>query len=196
MNYILYICDTETTGLDPIKNDVIELSLYRLSDDMQKTWCLKPINVDNIETAALRINGHKLEDITHQTKYGKDTYLDPNQIIVDIENWMADDNVPATQRVLVGANTGFDKAMLDQLWIKCNSPDTFPFGRRYLDIQQIEFFLNMCQDNMLESYSLSNIIKKYGIKNEKSHTAAADTLVAKLVLDKQVEYFKKALANK
>lgn len=194
-DYVLYIIDTETTGLSAIDNDVIELSLYRMSDDLQKTWCIKPSNPQNIEVAALRINKHKLEDITHRTKYGQDTYLDPNKIIVDIENFVADDNATAAQRVLVGANTGFDKGMIDQLWAKCNSSDSFPFGRRYLDIQQIEFFLNMCQNDMLESYSLSNIIKKYGLKNEKSHTAAADTIVTKDVLKKQIEFFKKVLAK-
>lgn len=192
-NYTLLVVDIESTGLDNIKNDVIELSLYRMSDNIQKTWCLKPFNFENIEPAALRINGHKIEDITHQTAYGRETYLDPNKVIIDIENWVAEDNVPASNRVLVGANTGFDKGMLDQLWIKCNSSDTFPFGRRYIDIQQIEFFLNMCENNMLDSYSLSNIIKKYGITNSKSHTAAADTVAAKEVFEKQIEFFKKVL---
>jgi DNA polymerase III alpha subunit (gram-positive type) len=154
---------------------------------------LKPFNVENIEPAALRVNHHKLEDITHQTKYGKDTYLDPNIVIIDIENWLANDNSSTEQRVLVGANTGFDKGMLDHLWAKCNSSDTFPFGRRYIDIQQIEFFINLSEDKMLDSYSLSSIIKKYGVRNDKSHTAAADTLAAKEVFEKQVEFFKSVL---
>jgi DNA polymerase III epsilon subunit-like protein len=188
-NYSLFLADCETTGLDAIKNDVIELSLYRLSDNTQKTWCIKPINLNNIDQDALRINHHKLEDITHQTAYGRETYLDPNKVIVEIENWVADDNVPTTNRVLVGANTGFDKGFLDQLWTKCNSSDTLPFGRRYLDVQQIEFFLNLCQDNMLDSYSLSSLVKKYGLTNTKSHTAAADTVVTKDVFLKQVAFF-------
>lgn len=190
---MLYILDTETTGLDPIKNDVIELSILRLYDNQQKTWCIKPINVDNIDTTALRINGHKLEDITHQTKYGKETYFDPNVVIVEIENWLAFDNSTTANRVMVAQNTAFDKSMLEQLWTKCNSIDSFPFGRRYLDTMQIEFFLNLCENKMLEGYSLSNIIKKYGIKNDKSHTAASDTLATKQVFEKQVEFFKSIL---
>jgi len=194
-DYVLYTVDTETTNLSPIIGDVIELSLIRSTDDLQKTWCLKPLNVEGIDTDALRVNGHKIEDLKWETKYGRETYLDPNKVIVEIENWVALDDVPSAQRVLVGANTGFDKAFLDQLWIKCNSADSFPFGRRYLDIQQIEFFLNLCDGNMLDSYSLSSLVKKYGLKNVKAHTAAADTAVTKDVLDKQVSYFKKALAK-
>lgn len=195
MDYVIYVTDVETTGLDSHANDVIELSLYRLMDNVQKTWCFKPTNVNNIEAVALRINGHKLEDITHQTKYGKETYLDPIKTIVDVENWIMDDGVPAERRVLCGQNVSFDRAMLEQLWIKCNSKDSFPFGRRYLDTMTIEFFLDWCKGTLAEGYSLKNLEKKYGVRNEKSHTAAADVKATKEVFEKQVEYFKKVLNN-
>jgi DNA polymerase III alpha subunit (gram-positive type) len=191
--YSLYVCDTETTGLDFIKNDVIELSLYRLSDNSQKTWCIKPLNFSNIEADALRINGHKLEDITHKTKYGKETYLDASEVIIEIENWLMEDNVPVNNRVLVGQNISFDKNMLEQLWSKCESRDSFPFGRKSIDTIQIEFFLDFCKGNMSESYSLNNLTKKYGIKNEKAHTAAADVKATKELFDRQVDFFKKTL---
>ena len=72
MDYVIYVVDVETTGLDDRANDVIELSMHRLTDDVQKTWCLKPINVNNIDPDSLRINGHKLENLLHQTKFGKE----------------------------------------------------------------------------------------------------------------------------
>jgi DNA polymerase III epsilon subunit-like protein len=192
-DYSLYFLDCESSSLDSITGDVIELSILRIANDDQKTWCLKPFNFDGIETAALRINGHKLEDITHQTKFGKETYLDPHKVIVEIENWLAEDDCPTSNRVLVAHNAAFDRDFLLQLWKKCGSEDSFPFGRRYLDTMQIEFFLSLCSNEMLEGYSLANLSKKYGIKNEKAHSAAADTLTGKLVFDKQVEAFKKAL---
>lgn len=193
MDYVIYIADTETTGLDFVNNDIIELSMYRLNDHVQKTWCLKPINQDMIDAGALRINGHKLEDLKHQTKVGAERYKDPNKIIVEIENWVAEDNVPAESRILVGQNINFDKNMLERLWIKCNSKDSFPFGRRTLDTMQIEFFLDWCKGSMSEGYSLSNLVKKYGVKNEKAHTAEADVKATKEVFEKQVEFFKKIL---
>ena len=193
--YTLYVCDTETTGLDPVKNDVIEVSFYRLSDHVQKTWQIKPTNFSNIESDALRVNGHKKEDITHQTKFGKETYKEASEVIVEIENWLFEDNMPVSNRIIVGQNASFDKEMLTQLWSKCNSKDTFPFGRRILDTMQIEFFLDWCRDSLATGYSLNNLVKKYGIKNEKAHTAAADVKATKEVFDKQVEFFKKALSS-
>lgn len=193
MDYSLYIADCETSGLDSHHHDVIELSLYRMSDDQQKTWCIKPTNINNIDVGALRINGHKIEDLKHETKFGRDTYLDPKKAIIEIENWIMEDNVPTSNRVLCGHNISFDKAMLEQLWIKCDAKDTMPFGRRILDTMQIEFMMDWCKGTMAEGYSLSNLNKKYGIVNSKAHTAAADVLATKQVFEKQVELLKKIL---
>lgn len=193
MNYVIYIADVETTGLDAYKHDVIELSMHRLTDNIQHTWCLKPTNYQTIDSGALRVNGHKLEDLKHQTKFGAEKYKDPNKIIIDIENWIAEDGVPTEKRLLVGQNIAFDKIMLEQLWTKCNSKDTFPFGRKTLDTMQIEFFLDWCKGTLAEGYSLANLVKKYGVKNEKAHTAEADVKATKEVFEKQVEFFKKIL---
>jgi DNA polymerase III epsilon subunit-like protein len=193
MDYVIYVVDVETTGLDDRKNDIIELSLYRLTDDIQKTWCIKPINPEAIDPDSLRINGHKLEDLLHQTKEGRERYLDPSKVMIEIENWVMEDEVPNTQRVLAGQNVGFDRGFLEQHWIKLQAKDSFPFGRRFIDTMQIQFFMDLCSGQMMEGYSLNNLVKKYGLKNEKAHTAAADTKVTKEVLMKQVEFFKSKL---
>jgi DNA polymerase III epsilon subunit-like protein len=193
MEYVIYVADVETTGLDDRTNDIIELSLYRLTDQVQKTWCIKPFNVQAIDADSLRINGHKREDLLHQTKGSSSVYIDPNKVIIEVENWVIEDGVPTTQRILAGQNVAFDKGFLEQHWIKGNSKDSFPFGRRLLDTMQIEFFLDLCQGSMAEGYSLNNLTKKYGLKNEKAHSAAADVKVTKDVLLKQIEFFKKKL---
>lgn len=192
-NYIFYVADTETTGLDDRVNDIVELSLYRISDEVQKTWFLKPLNINNIDDSALRVNGHKKEDLLHQTKYGRETYLDSSKVIIDIENWIMEDGVPHTNRCLVGHNIPFDRSFMEQLWIKCNSKDSFPFGRRFVDTMVIELFLDICKGNMDEGYSLNNLLKKYGIKNEKAHSASADTKATREAFGKQIDLFKKVL---
>jgi DNA polymerase III epsilon subunit-like protein len=193
MDYAIYVADVETTGLDDRLNDVIELSLHRLSDDVQKTWCIKPINPNNIDPDSLRINGHKLEDLLHKTKEGRERYLDPTKVMIEVENWIMEDNSTTKQRVLVGQNIAFDRGFLEQYWIKCQSKDSFPFGYRTLDTIGIEFFFDMCREVMSEGYSLNSLTKKYGLKNEKAHSAAADVKVTKDIFLKQVETFKKAL---
>lgn len=193
MEYVIYVTDVETTGLDDRVGDVIELSMHRLSDDVQKTWCLTPFNPNNIDPDSLRINGHKREDILHQTREGRERYLDPNQVIVEVENWMLEDGVPATQRIMAGQNVAFDRSFLEQHWIKGQCKDSFPFGRRTIDTMNIEFFMDMCRGKFAEGYSLNNLTKKYGLKNEKAHSAAADVKVTKEVLLKQIEFFTEKL---
>lgn len=193
MNYVIYVADVETTGLDSRVHDVIELSLNRLSDNVQKTWRLKPFNIPGIDPGALRVNGHKLEDLKLETKYGRDTYLDPRKVIIEIENWMMEDNVDTEKRILVGQNINFDKDMFEQLWIKCESKDTLPFGRRYMDTMQIAFFTDYVENTFAEGYSLNNLVKKYGIKNEKAHSAEADVKATTEVFLKQVADLRKKL---
>ena len=191
----LYVVDTETDGLDFVKNSVIEVSILRLEDGQQKTWCIKPLNPENISTDALRVNGHKLEDLLHKTKEGKETYQEAHKVIVEIENWLMEDNLSCDSRWIIGQNVQYDKNMLEFLWKKCDAHDSFPFGRRMIDTMQFEVFMDLAAGTKSESYSLNSIIKKYGIKNDKAHTAAADTKATSEVFLKQLDVMKK-LVNK
>lgn len=191
--YAFYSVDCETTNLSCVIGDIIELSIIRMNDGEQKTWFLKPLNEKGIDPGALRVNGAKLEDLLHQTQFGRDTYQDPNKVIVEVENWLGEDGVSSEKRFLCGQNVYFDKSMMEQLWIKCEAKDSFPFGRRVLDSMIVELFMDYAKGSFAEGYSLNNLTKKYGVKNEKAHSAAADTLAAKEVLEKQVAYFKKLL---
>jgi DNA polymerase III alpha subunit (gram-positive type) len=192
-NYELFVVDCEATGLSFFDHDIIELSIMRISDETQRTWLIKPLNFATISADALRVNGHKLEDITHQTAYGKENYKDPHKVIVEIENWMMDTGCAREEVFTVGQNVSFDLNMMQQMWKKCGAEDSFPFGRRMLDTMQFEILLDLANETRRDSYSLSSIIKKYGIKNEKAHTAAADVKATKEVFVKQLNYLKSIL---
>lgn len=193
MNFQIYVVDCETTGIDEIKNDPIEISIYRLSDGAQNTWFLKPINMDNIDVAALRINGINIDDVKGLTKQGREKFLPTDKQLVSIENWLNDDNCSATNRMLVGQNIDFDRRFLMETWKKCNSFDTFPFSERFrLDTMQIEIFMDFCKGQFAEGYSLNALGKKYGVKNEKAHTASEDVKTTVGIFTKQVELGKAA----
>jgi len=185
----LYICDVESTGL--LKdNDIIELSLYRLSNDEQKTWCIKPIKTDNIQPDALRVNKHILDDLLHKTKIGKEKYIEANLVIVEIENWLAEDFQASEDRILVGHNVlGFDKDMLIELWKKCNSIETFPFNKRYaIDTMQTQIFLEAIgKSEGSEYYNLMGLVEKYAIKKERAHAADSDVRMTKDLFLRQAE---------
>jgi len=114
--------------------------------------------------------------------------------IVEIENFVLEDGVSAETRCLIAQNTSYDLGMIQGLWKKCESFDTFPFGRRYLDTMIIELYHDYLSQNFSgEGYSLRNLAKKYGVKNSKAHTADSDTLACKEIFEKQVEEARKKM---
>jgi len=179
--FAIYILDTETTGLDALKNEVIELSIYRLNDNKQNTWCIKPQQYDTISIESLRINHHKIEDLKHQTEFGKNTYKELKQVLPLIENFFMEDGEASDARILVGQNCNFDLGFLREMWIRENAMDTFPFGNRpkMIDTMQLALFLDLVNGEKSQYYNLKTLIQKYGIKNSKAHTAEADTLATK-----------------
>lgn len=189
--YELYAIDTETNGLSPVDHSPIEISIIRISTNEQRTWLLKPIDVEKTQPDALRINGHKLEDLKGLTKEGREKYIDPNKILIEIENWLLEDMSTAMSRLIVGHNSPFDRSMLIELWRKCNSSGTFPFNNRHsMDTMQIELVSDLVKGAFSETgYSLNSLCKKYGIVNSKAHSASADILATTELFKKQIEYF-------
>jgi len=196
MNYEFYVVDCETTGLDEYKNDPIEISICRLSDGSQKTWFLKPINTENIDAAAIRTHGYSVDDICGLTKEGREKFLPASKQLIDIENWLNEDNCSSSNRGMIGQNIDFDKKMLQQLWKKCESYDTFPFSERIrMDTMTTEIFMDYCKGQFAEGYSLNALTKKYGVKNEKAHTASEDVKATVGVFVKQAEFMKTLLSK-
>lgn len=192
--FAIYVLDTETTGLDPQLNEIIEVSFYRINDDRQETWFLKPSNYDSIQLDALRINGHKIEDLKMLTPYGKETYKEPVKAIAEIENWFMDDMCTGRERILVGQNPFFDQQFLQNLWQKHNAKETFPFGDRpfVLDTRQIALLLDIASGEQTDYYSLGGLVEKYGVKKEKAHAASSDSRMTKNVFLKQLEIVRRA----
>jgi DNA polymerase III epsilon subunit-like protein len=195
MQFEVYGCDTETTGTNPNQNDPIEICFYQLSTDRSKTWCLKPINQNNIEPDALRINGHKMDDLLWKTSEGRVKYCKAEEVIVEMENWLAEDGVPASNRILLGHNVKFDYDMLTSLWSKCHSSETFPFDKYTIDTMGLEFALDYALGKFGEGYSLRNLSKVHKVKNEKSHTAEADTKTTVEIFRHQINRLKTLLEN-
>jgi DNA polymerase III alpha subunit (gram-positive type) len=193
--YIIYVIDTETTGLDAKENDVIEVSMCRFifgqKEREQKTWLIKAQHPETIDDVALRINKHKREDILCLTKYGKDNYKDPAAIVVEIEQWMADDDVSAVDRIFAGHNPVFDLDMLKELWSRADSSDTFPFmtraNDRVLDTKQLAAMIDVCTGRRRRFYNLSTLVKSFSVKKARAHTAAGDVQMTTDLLVKMLE---------
>jgi len=197
--YVIYVIDTETTGLDAVENDVIEISACRLvfgqqTEREQKTWMLKALNPRTISEEALNINKHKRDDILHLTKFGRENYKDPSEVIIEIEDWVMEDGVSAMDRIFAGQNPKFDVRALEELWKKMESPDTFPFaletGNRIIDTKQLAVMIDLCTGKRRRHYNLTSLIKAFGVKKAKAHTAAGDVQMTTDLLLRMLEAIK------
>lgn len=188
----IYVTDTETTGLEVLTSEILELTLYHINQERSETWYLKPDKPENASPDALRVNGHKLADISHQTEEGRKLYQDPAKVIIDIENWINKDNNSSELRLLVGHNVGFDMKFLQTLWSKHNYQETFPFGARphYLDTMQAQLFIDLIKGEKLNYYNLGSLVEKYGVKKLKAHASLGDTIMCKDVFLKQLKILK------
>lgn len=194
--YIIYVCDTETTGMDKSLHDVIEISICRFSmgssdNREQRTWYLRALNPTTIQEEALKVNGHKREDIIHFTAAGKAKYEEPSKVVADIENWIMEDDVSVMDRMLVGQNIAFDIGMLKSLWNRVDALETFPWdidrGKRSLDTQGICNFIDLCTGRRRRYTNLGTLVKAFGIKKRKAHRAEDDVAMTTDLLVKMLK---------
>lgn len=197
MSFQLYVCDTETTGLDKNKNDIIEICFWRLNDDVSKTWCLKPLNIEAIEDRALAVNKHKREDLIHKTAFGRETYLEPAKVVADIEMWMLEDNAPTEDRIFIGQNPLFDFEFLLELWKKTDNESTFPFSsshnRPIIDTIQLALLIDICTGKKRKYYNLGSLIKDFGVTKAQAHRADGDVKMTRDLFLKMITPIRQAI---
>jgi DNA polymerase III alpha subunit (gram-positive type) len=192
MSYVLYVIDTETTGLDENKHDIIEICLWRIGDAESKTWCLTPFNPANIENEALAINHHKREDILHKTAAGREKYRDPKSVLSEIEMYLMEDCAAAEDRVIVGQNPNFDYKFMLKLWEKCGDIEAFPFGywidnkngtkrnqSMLFDTIDMVKMIDFCTGRQRKRYNLGSLVKDFHVTKAQAHVAYGDVKMTK-----------------
>ncbi|MFA5758978.1 MAG: 3'-5' exonuclease [Clostridia bacterium] len=196
MAYVEYVCDTETTGLNPELHDVIEVCFWRLGDAESKTWCLSPLRPENITDEALKINNHSKDDILHRTASGKETYKHPSVVLPEIEMWLMEDGAAAEERVFIGQNPEFDYKFLLKLWELQGNSDNFPFGywmegregRRnqgyIVDTVQLARLIDVLTGKKRARYNLGSLVKNFDITKATAHRADGDVKMTKELYEK------------
>lgn len=171
MKKILYF-DTETTGLNPQKNAVIQFAgIVEINGKVQEEIEMKiaPMKDDVIEEKALEVHGMDkmtvLEFPNSQEQYKKlktilTKYVDPYN--------KNDKFTPA------GYNVRFDMEMMNAFFRKNN--DSY-FGAlvnwKCIDALPIMHFMDFTEKIRLDDYKLSTVCSHYGISIE-AHDALSD----------------------
>lgn len=168
--------DVETTGVDPGRNGIWQLSGImetKTSDGdvslEEFDYKMRPLKGAKVNPQALEVGGITVEDLK-SFKPEDEVY---KNLVAKLDSWI-DKYDPEDKFYPAGYNVQFDLNFL-QAWFK--SHDDYGLGSycnwRAIDPLAIMRFKHFCGDIDLENYKLETVCKHYGIEI-KAHDALSD----------------------
>lgn len=176
--HMLCAVDIETTGLDPKKHDIVQVSILPMNEEfyinkqiLPFNMHLKPVRIENISEEALAVNKLTLAKLTM-------IGIDPFQAADLLDEWFDRLSLPIGKKILpVGHNYSFDKAFLME-WLGQLSYDRM-FHYHYRDTMIVANFIN---DRAVARYTLqpfnnvklTTVASSLQIDSSKAHDSLAD----------------------
>jgi DNA polymerase-3 subunit epsilon len=163
----LLFVDTETTGLDPTKHEILEVAAIRTTPDAKQVLTtyhakIKPLRIETAEPKALEINKYSAEEWTF------DKCVNPEVVVRAL---MA----MSHNTVLVGHNVSFDEGFLTALLRQFYA--TVPWGYHKIDTVALAWPLFMYTP--AEGVSLEKVCRYLGTTNKPEHRAMNDALACR-----------------
>lgn len=158
----LLFVDVETTGLDPLKHELIEIAAIRTTFDglhIKESFeaKLRPQHLERAEPKALEVNGY------NEVEWAPERCIAPESVVKTLASM-------AANAVLVGHNISFDENFLVALYTSQGLPS--PFGYHKVDTVALAwpFFVN----GTLSGLNLSKLCAYLGVPTIPNHRAASD----------------------
>ena len=171
MKPTFFIIDTETTGLDPERCEIIQFAGVKVCDglilDDRINVKIKPQHIETASSTALRINGY--------TEKGWADADSPEEAALTITDWLTGDEggigyPPDFKRILVGHNIRFDYRFLRPFLEEYER--AIPFSK----ICTKDLSMALLSSYGLERFRLSDCCSFMGVVNAKPHDAMSDAL--------------------
>jgi DNA polymerase-3 subunit epsilon len=177
---ILYF-DTETTGTDAVRNDIVQLSgMIEVDGKIVEEFNLRcqPFSFENVQREALEVTGLTLTDLMSYPKPDEmyEQFVDLLQLHVNQYD-KNDKFYPA------GYNVRFDLEFINQFFKK--NKDNY-WGSycnwKAIDGLPMMHFLEACGHIDLPNYKLGTVCEHFGIQID-AHDALSDIRATKQLLD-------------
>ena len=154
--------DTETTGLDPVLNDVIQIAGIIVSGKRVEKFEFKcrPLNPKDAQPEALAVHGISLEEMMKfpDPRYTKDA-------IISIFKKYVNNYDKSDKFVLCGQNVGFDNDMMHHLFQKNGDKYWFSWVHRaHFDTINLAMLYELRQKRkVFKTYKLEEMCKTMGV---------------------------------
>jgi len=152
--------DIETTGLNLLKNEIIEIGCVVTTPTLEIIeefeLKVKPEHIENADPIALKVN-----------HYNKEEW----ESAVSLEKAMRILNEKVKDCIMVGHNISFDAGFLEYAFNKTKTVNTMHYHK--LDTISVAW-AKLHNDPSLEHLSLHEMCTRFGIKNERAHSALPD----------------------
>ena len=189
------VIDTETTGLDPLWHEIIQICILPLDSNFNIRKDVMPFYIDlipdhpeRIDKNAMKVNRLKMAEI------GKRGF-DRLAAIDMLEGWIKKLGLPCTKygtpkRIIpLGQNYGFDRGHI-QKWLGMELYNTF-FDYHYMDTMITANYLNdkaamHAEKVPFSKISLAWLCNVLKVVNEKAHDALHDCMATAEVYKKML----------
>lgn len=179
------VIDTETTGLDPLWHEIIQICILPLDANLEIRKDVIPFYVDlipdhpeRIDKEAMKVNRLKIAEIGKKG-FNRDAAVDM------LEGWIKKLGLPCTKYgtskkiIPLGHNFAFDMGFMKK-WLSIDVYNDF-FDYHYIDTMIAANYLNDKAAMHAERVPFSKISLTYmcstlKIKNEKAHDALHDCI--------------------
>ena len=156
----LAFIDIETTGLNVLEHEIIEIGCV-LTDPSFKVieefeLKIKPKTLENADPVSMKINNYKEEDWKNATTLKKAMEIFTKKV---------------KDSIMVGHNVSFDSLFLEYAYAQTSIPNSMHYHK--LDTISIAW-AKLHREPDLEYFSLREMCVRFGIKNERAHTALSD----------------------
>lgn len=152
--------DIETTGLNLLKHEIIEIGCVVTDPELKviEEFDIKitPVNIKEADPTSIKINHYNADD-------WKDA--------LPLEEAMKIFSSKVGGAIMVGQNVAFDSGFLEYAFAKTGIAN--PMHYHKLDTIAIAW-AKLHREPNLEHFSLREMCARFGIKNEKAHTALSD----------------------
>lgn len=156
----LAFIDIETTGMNLMKHEIIEIGCVLTSPELEVLGELEikisPEHIENADPVALKVNHYNERDWTGA---------------INLEKAIRIFSEKVRDCIMIGQNVAFDSGFLEYAFNKMGIVNTMHYHK--LDTVSVAW-AKLHKYSDVEHFSLRELCVRFGIKNERAHTALSD----------------------